>query len=511
VKQKFEALKIDGRFSAIFSGTRSDVEKDFKVASSSVRTGGYPWAQERDLKYKRWEGEGSICVQTQGETLDEDGKKVGGKTPVNSSNVFSCKDNRFQIEPMMDSATPMLPIEVRGGRVRTVARVKMAKGRDPGFGVFPMIMHRPLPNCNVKWVRVTVRRIGSRQVWELHLSIEPLDKKEQPDPSTVAIDVGWRQLPDGGIRVATWEGTDGAKGSFVMPPKLVSQIKQASVVKSRRDDEFNAIKIELQGWFKGRALPQEWSEGERPWATSIAAMHLWKSQSKMTSLWRFWKEHRIDGDDVVFGSIPQFENKKPIPGTGTGICGWRYHDHHLWNWECSIRVKSLAHRLEEYRKFAKKLSDKYGWCVVEDFDLRDVIETPSVLDESHNDKACSNRFIAAISILKSCLKNKFHGLEKVPAAYSSKACHECGAITKLKTELVYTCEHCGATWDRDENAAANLLVRYCEQVRADENAGVARMKDFSKKPSKRQIKMAEGKAKKKAMLEAARNCEETGM
>lgn len=47
---------------------------------------------------------------------------------------------------------------------------------------------------------------------------------------------------------------------------------------------------------------------------------------------------------------------------------------------------------------------------------------------------------------------------KVPPAYTTQACHDCGHRLEMPLSVrVYTCEQCGVTYDRDHNASLNIL------------------------------------------------------
>ena len=47
----------------------------------------------------------------------------------------------------------------------------------------------------------------------------------------------------------------------------------------------------------------------------------------------------------------------------------------------------------------------------------------------------------------------------VPAAYTSKKCHQCGTILNMTDYHTPICDTCRVGWDRDENAAANIAMR----------------------------------------------------
>ena len=53
----------------------------------------------------------------------------------------------------------------------------------------------------------------------------------------------------------------------------------------------------------------------------------------------------------------------------------------------------------------------------------------------------------------------------VPAAYTSKKCHQCGTILNMTDYHHPVCVNCRVGWDRDENAAANIAGKLREKDR----------------------------------------------
>ena len=96
-------------------------------------------------------------------------------------------------------------------------------------------------------------------------------------------------------------------------------------------------------------------------------------------------------------------------------------------------------------------------------------------DNKLSNRALSNRFLVAPSELMGALQNaaEREGLAfvKVNAAYTSKTCHACGAISKkLSGDLVeWTCPACGVVHDRDINAAINIARAGFEKLKKEKN------------------------------------------
>ena len=53
----------------------------------------------------------------------------------------------------------------------------------------------------------------------------------------------------------------------------------------------------------------------------------------------------------------------------------------------------------------------------------------------------------------------------VPAAYTSKKCHQCGTILNMTDYHTPICDTCRVGWDRDENAASNIAMRLKDKHR----------------------------------------------
>jgi hypothetical protein len=355
-------------------------------------------------------------------------------------------------------------------------------------------MHRPLPEGSViKRAAVAHRRIGPRDEWSVTVTIE-MDDSLRPavDASApmVALDLGWRQLPDGMRIAATFDGTN--EEMLVLPTSVLSQMRKADDLRSIRDKNFDAARAALvtalDGMKTARELPA-W------FAAATSHVSAWKSPGRLAALAQRWRQARFEGDAEAYDALE----------------AWRYHDYHLWEWESSQRVKALRHRREIYRVFAAGLAKRYSRLIVEDFDLREVARHEEV-DSAKAEiaGARSNRQLVAPSELRLALINAFDGRwEKVPAHGTTFLCHACGAANDWDQakEIERKCSACGVLWDQDANAARNIFAR-ASGGDGSGNAGPARdgekVSDSKPVQESRWVRAKRMRADRDAASEAAR-------
>lgn len=101
----------------------------------------------------------------------------------------------------------------------------------------PVFWHRDMPaDCRVKSAQLTWSDGGARgRRWKLCLTISRprLEIVHQHAANAVGIDVGWRLMNDGRLRVAVWRGTDGASGELSLSPTMMQHMDW---VKQTRSD-----------------------------------------------------------------------------------------------------------------------------------------------------------------------------------------------------------------------------------------------------------------------------------
>ena len=444
------------------------------VDAAAETTPMYDGEQPQYPRFRHWSGDGAVSVQIQG--------------GMPAASIFG-DDTRCQILPVDERAWWSLTRSERRRLSRTRLRLRVgSEGRDPMWAEWPMIMNRPLPEGGIiKRVTVHRRLIGPRERWTVDISVQLPDEWSQGKcgEGAVAIDVGWRQIDDT-LRVATWRGEDGEIGDVRLDAPLISALRKAASLRSTRDRNLDEMRPLLSVWLQDHDLPE--------WLTEATeTLPQWRSPARFASLARKWRDNRFSGDDEGYQRIES----------------WRYHDHHLWEWETSQSKKAHLRRREHYRRLAATLSTKYHTLVLEQFDLRPMVQRKPVGEEEESDAQIirANRTLVAVSELRSALINAFHrrggAVTKEDPSHTTDTCHLCGSVEKFDhaADVHHRCSACGVVWDQDHNATANLLRVRRERLDGNKNAGSAR----KGKKSKENEEMNETKWQRVARLRKEKN------
>jgi hypothetical protein len=147
------------------------------------------------------------------------------------------------------------------------------------------------------------------------------------------------------------------------------------------------------------------------------------------------------------------------------IRAWYDRYRHLSVWRDNQRAKLMRERRESYRLHAKRICEQYAIVGMEDFDLSKVARTkkraPEDGDSPLHAEARSQRQRAALYEFRSELARQAQktGTEIVPGkGATTRHCRKCVEKTGQidRAQRTWTCEHCGAVWDQDRNAAENI-------------------------------------------------------
>jgi putative transposase len=117
------------------------------------------------------------------------------------------------------------------------------------------------------------------------------------------------------------------------------------------------------------------------------------------------------------------------------------------------RIRNRRH--DFVHQFARRLVNQYGLIAVEGLNVKGMVQN-HCLAKSISD--------AAWSMFRAVLTNKAESASRrivaVDPAYTSQDCHQCGYRAKKKlSERWHLCPMCGASLDRDTNAAINILAK----------------------------------------------------
>jgi len=416
----------------LYWGNYNSVLANYKVARvRAMREGA-------ELKFKRWNGEGKISVLF---SSDPEPTKDG-----------VCNTSRLVIDPVDPQAwlSPVRSVRRHSCFTRARMRVGSIPGtRQPIWVEFGVAMHRPLPEGRIREAHLVRRKCGwtygkvKKINWQYRLVVvvEVPDVQPRETGKTVAVDIGWRKVPDG-IRVAYWVDDEGNHGECVIPERLVGCFAKLHELDSLVSNIFNERRAAILA-----SLPAEcpdWMMQDQK------TMKSWRSAERFYRFCRHWTANRFPGDEIAFEHASCYmERFEHLAG------GWRDH----------LRQQILGQRLDIYRTFAKRVLHDAQRLILEDFDLRP-FSRKSTEAETDDGFLRSIRFIAAPSELRQALLNycgrEGVAVEKMPSAHTTKECHACGYIGEWDAaeSLMHRCERCGALWDQDYNACANLLKRW---------------------------------------------------
>ena len=462
-------------YSGLYWGAGALVDAAMEAARKAPL---YKGGQPKDPKFLRYDGTGQVGVQVHKSGVGKHGFSVE-EVMAGVSDWFAIKSRPALSEPetapqvgvatslklaahrARNAARRQAALAAGGGdqslRAELAVRVGTAPDRSPVVARWPMVMHRPLPaGAVVKRVAVSLRRVGPREEWSTEITIDAsaCARPESTGDGTVAVELGWLQVPFG-LRVASTLSATAEHGGLLLDARRVGGWRRSESLRSTRDKSFNEARTAVVAWLRASGMP-EWMRlltvrrGEVAPTEPQALAHLsqWRSPGRLAGLALQWRERRWEGDGEGYDALE----------------AWRYHDHHLWEWESSQRKKSLRSRKDLYRVFAARLAKRYARVLVSDVDLREIAKRPEV--ELVNERSASNRQVASVSELRLAIRQACasHGAEyvEVRAAGLSSTCPSCGSElveAAAAEEHSAGCLECPYANDTDSTALLNALRR----------------------------------------------------
>jgi len=493
-----ELSKSAREHSRVYWGTYLGVERAHAASIASLPL--YDGPLPNDPRFDRYRGEGTLGVQIQRQKGD----------PAFTVEMLVGEDTRVQLRPLGQAGHehtrnqrdadgrvvrggPFVDVRQENRMVRRQEAVREtyvlqdgetlrlrigSDGRAPIWAEWPLKWNRPLPKgAIVSWVTVTKRMIALREEWTVEFTldlVETVAQKPEDSEKIVALDLGWRMIDDE-MRVAAWRSKDGRHGDFRLPSDLLTVLRKADETRGRRDKEFDQARERLADWLgKTEAVP-EWLQ------VGTKTLRAWKSPARLVSLVKRWHRARFEGDAEVFQALE----------------AWRYHEHHLWLAEASMRTSAHRWRDDLYRGWGKVLAVDHDVLVVEEFDIRNVARKHRVDEKPLAVAGTGNRHLGAPGRLRLTFKEACarYGCNVVTMRSSdtTRTCHVCGLIEEFDAARsvirATPCSGCGARWDQDDNACIELLARYDldreraarERAREEAEGGAARKEEKEKK------------------------------
>lgn len=384
--------------------------------------------------------------------------------------------------------------------------------RQKIWAEWPIIFDRPLPkDAVISAVRVQVVREGPGERWEALFSLSTDLLMKDRGRSTevcgvgrVGVDIGWRAMEDGSLRVGYVAGDHGHE-ALGLSSEMLSQLTKAASLRGIRDDLFNRTKLALMWWIAtcGALVPE--------WMPTVHKIDAWKSPERLLRLCFEWRQKRFIGDQEIYDLLDGWTPEHTPRAWRRHDESWRRQDRHLSEWEAAQRAKALAHRKDFYRVYAAKLARQYNVLALERFDLRKVSKVPKIEDseDAGTIAARAQRTLAAVSELRGALISAFTARGGravfVDPANSTHECPSCAVVTEFdaRTKLCWVCVGCEKRWDQDYSAALVLRQR-SERSDDEQNAAIARGEVKAPVSNEKRVSKWEKIRNKKAAKEAAR-------
>lgn len=447
-----------------FWSTRLKVLESAEQAFKKPALGqpGYPgWPLP---KFKRVSEEGSVAVQLQG--------------GLSVRELLSCEDTRLRMAPAerrvyseeerRRGKIEATSAKTLGRRWRVWLRVgsKGTRGAEPVWVSAQIVLHRPLPEDGViSWAKLLRRKVGDRHEYRVQFTLEassflPSEKDLAPD-GVVAIDLGWRNLPEemgSGVRVAYLLDQLGVHGGIEVSTKTTRGLEKVDDLRSIRDKLLDKAKAKISA-FRAIGFPDanltRWFLAETRYA------HGWRSPGKLHRLIERWSSRR----DGILGLDVRREERDLA-----WFQAWCRKDRHLHAWEDHQRDRRIGHRQAVWRAFAADLSRRYRTVILEDpkaFRLNkpEFAALPEPEDGVPSDGREQRRTarVAAPGQFRDCITAAFRKrggtVRFVDPAMSTRRCNLCGFCEPwdAKASVLHVCGGCRVEWDQDENAARNLM------------------------------------------------------
>jgi hypothetical protein len=451
-------VKLARKDSSLYWGTYLLAEAAMDAAQEA------PWwykGEPSNPRLKVWRGAGAVSAQIQhGMTVEK---------------ALNCTHTQLRLDMEKGPPLPITKNRMHWRYGKMYLRIG-SDGRAPVWAVFPILLHRPLPpKAMIQSVTVHRIMVAERPIWEVTFALKveasELYNENGIGHGAIAVDIGWRKLPDGNLRIAYAMDEYGLLDrDYTLTPQVRDQFRVCRALQRIRQRNKNRI----ASWFN--------SYSQLPGTANALKVTLNAQDDEYQvfhALLDVWANNRQPGDEDAYNLYAK----------------WARQDKHLWQWKCDLSRKAEKHRLNEYRCLAKEFIKKYSTLVIENFDLRTMDRKPKLETKVQHKITKRNRREAALSEFRQAFINAFiregGRVIHVDPAYTTQKCYECGYTGKWDAAIAidHTCESCGKTWDQDRNAALNILSLYRLNKGFVKDSTVEDAKKMTRRAAKRAPKL----------------------
>lgn len=361
------------------------------------------------------------------------GIQINDGIGMRPAKIFDSSNRQFWINPSNLARLPLgngqwsEPMEVKNPWRDGKFRVGSNPDRTPIWLRFRAKLHRPLPeDAMIKRIWLIPVRIGMHLKWRLQFVLEKVQgqwAKPLAEDGVVALHFGWSKEVDG-VVAARWLGSDGYKGSIVIPNTQLDRYAYCSKLKGTIDKEFNAcLAVINEAKPRFSETLQEEFEFSGHWKSPMKLLRLIVTQSEALQ--------------AVGGDFYQT------------LCAWRKQHKHLYDWMCLQRQGVWDWRTTYYRTVVAQFRSRYRTAVFPDLDLKKLQE----LDNNSPSPITECRRSACLHLLKEELVNTME-----TNAVSENVTDFCGACGKL---IAVVCSECQGKSVRKKKKATPGQCRVC--------------------------------------------------
>ena len=446
----------------LYWGTFNDVVRQHDLADRRI---GKARKQGRPARFShhRYDGTGRIAVQLQRER----------DKPERTAELLSTSDSPWWGVLRLPTVAATDPQDWAGlsraeqrrrGRAEIAVRVASQEDRSAVLWEIPVQIHRPIPpEAEILAAEIVITRVADERRVSANLTIRARAAIPRTGPA-VAVDIGWRSMPDGSLRVAYWRGAksplqqlrvpehlagvllvdaSGREGEVRLPASWRQLDDRIAQLRSGRDKDLNRIKATTRAYLKSHPHLAEALE------VSPGEVARWRSPARMVNLGR----RLADIEDA--GELRE------------QIDAWERQDRHLWRWEANEREQLTLRRRDAYRAIAALLANSWPHALLETRFVSHVIHRPAGerADGYQAEHARAQAKLAAPAEFAETIRNaamrRGGSVAEVDSRLSTRRHHVCNQVlpseTDTATSLVVECPHCGVTFDQDQNAVMNML------------------------------------------------------
>lgn len=453
-KALYRTFVDQGLYWATYNAVRDHHETAVKQVAAK-RKKGLP----ADLRFHRWEGEGTIAVQLQRQAGDPQRTMaaLGGDTSK-WHNV--ARLDGYPADPASLEKRDWRRL-ARNGEVSLTFRIGSKEHSD--MVTVPVAVDRPVPpEADIVGLQVTRRLVGGKERASVAVTMRLPDVVPPIVGRRVALHLGWRRMADGSIRVAA------VKGAPLPPPELVeagvarhygdwAEVRipgswqtwdeQLAGVAARRDQSHNVAKAGLAAWLGAQSNPPQvlGRDGE-PRALLGADVERWRSPSRLARLTLDWRN-----DTTIDPAMMKW------------LEDWRRQDHHLWQWHAHATDRLAARRLDAWRKVAKWVCGGAIEVVVDEWGVPSLVKRGGMEAERDYAAEAVRRMarLAAPGLLRAQVVRAAGSVGAevvVPAAGQPPVHLACGAEVPESVRHVTECPACRVAFDRDHERLLWMLA-----------------------------------------------------